>query len=162
MMKRILGNISVSAKILGVSPTLLYRLGTCLYMVNRTEFVNVFVYQQFAKAAFASVIGELGNYGSITANTHSLLVHGASYIKWAQEEVGVPLGWLTEGALEFGNKFNLQFRKQFAFRGSITDETKQIFIRRLELSDPKLVIDGVEGQELRVGFVKSYFARNKS
>jgi hypothetical protein len=161
MMKRILANISVSADILGVSPTLLYRLGTCLFMVNRTKFVSVKVFQHFAKAAFSSIIGELGNYGSITANQHSLLTHGASYIRWAQEELGVPLGWLTEGALEFGNKYNLQFRKQFSYSGSIEEETKQIFIRRLEMSDPKLVIDGIEGQELREGFVKSFYAKNK-
>ena len=66
MMKRILGNISVSAAILKISPATLYRLGTCLYMINRVSFVSVFVYQKFARAAFASLACDLGNFGNFT------------------------------------------------------------------------------------------------
>ena len=36
----------------------------------------------------------------MTANVHLLVSHGALYLKWAQEEVGVPLGILTEGSIE--------------------------------------------------------------
>ena len=156
MMKRILGNIAVSATILEISPVTLYRLGTCLYMINRVSFVSVSVYQKFARAAFASLACDLGNFGNFTGNTHALLVHGDSFIAWAQEEVGVPLGWLTEGALEFGNKLNLAYRALFSFKGNLKKETEQIFRRRLEISDPKLCIDGVESQELREGYVREY------
>ena len=155
-MKRILAAISVSAAILEISPVTLYRLGTCLYMINRVSFVSVPVYQKFARAAFASLACDLGNFGNFTGNTHGLLVHGASYIAWAQEEVGVPLGYLTEGALEFGNKHNLAYRALFSFKGNLKKETEQIFRRRLEMSDPKLCIDGVESQELREGHVREY------
>jgi len=156
MMKRILGNIAVSATILEISPVTLFRLGTCLYMINRVSFVSVPVYRKFARAAFASLACDLGNFGNFTGNTHALLVHGDSFIAWAQEEVGVPLGWLTEGALEFGNKLNLAYRALFSFKGNLIKETEQIFVRRLEISDPKLVVDGIESQELREGFVREY------
>ena len=40
--------------------------------------------------------------------------------------------------------------------GDIKKDTKNIFIRRLLISDPFLVIQGVEGQELRAGFVREF------
>ena len=110
MMRKLLGNIAVTSSILEISPVTLYRLGSCLHMVNRTTFVNVKVYEKFARAAFDSIVCDLGNFGNLTANTHALLCHGASYIRWAQEELGVSLGWLTENSLETGNKLNLAYR----------------------------------------------------
>ena len=158
MMKRILSNIEVSASIFDISPVTIYRLATCLYMVNRIDFVNARVYDRFARAAHASLVGELGSYGNLTGNTHSLLVHGTKTILWCQRELGVPLGWLSEGSIEFGNKLNLAYRNLFSFKGDIKRETKQIFVRRLEMSDPKLIVEGVLGQELREGHVREYYS----
>ena len=97
---RIIENVSVSASIFQISPETLYRVGRCCDMVNRVSFVNPLVYDRFARAAFDSVMCDLGNFGNITANTHSLFCHASLYIRWAQEELGVSLGALSENSLE--------------------------------------------------------------
>ena len=156
MIKRILQNIVDSSKILECSPVTLYRLGTCLFMLNRIESVNPNKYDKFARAAFASVMCDVGNHAAITANTHAALCHGASFIKYAQEEVGESLGKLTEGSLESGNKLNLNNRKRNSYKGNLKKELYQIFERRLMLSSPFLILEGVQKQELRPGRVLCY------
>ena len=146
----------MSAKILEIEPETLYRLGKCCDMINSTKFVNPKVYDHFARAAFNSLICDVGNYANLTANTHSLLCHGSLYIRWAQEELGVSLGQLTENSLEMGNKLNNQYRKVFSRRGNVKHENYDIFKRRLLVSDSYLVIEGVLKQKLRRGNVKAF------
>ena len=55
-----------------------------------------------------------------------------------------------------GNKLNLQYRKMFSRRGSIKRENYDIFKRRLLISDPFLIIEGVQKQQLRAGNVMKY------
>ena len=154
--KRILDNISVSAEILEIAPETLYRLGKCCNMINSTKLVNPSVYDRYARAAFASLTCDLGNFGNLTANMHSLLCHGSQYIRYVQDELGVPLGQLTENSLELGNKINNQYRKIFSRRGNVKQENCDIFKRRLLISDAYLVIEGVLQQKLRRGNVKAY------
>ena len=56
-----------------ISPVTLYRIGTCCHMINRITFVNPSVYDKFARAAFNSLMCDLGNFANVSANTHSLL-----------------------------------------------------------------------------------------
>ena len=126
-------------------------------MINRTSFVNPVVFDRFARAAFACVISELSNYGDLTANTHALLCHGSLYIRYAQEELGVSIGALSENSIEMGNRSNNNYRKLFCYRGDIRRETLDIFKRRLLVSDPCLVIEGVQEQLIRRGHVLEYW-----
>ena len=154
--KRILSNISVSAEIFEIAPTTLYLVGKCCDFVNRVTFVNPCVYEKFAAAAFAGVMCDLGNYANITANTHSLLCHAPLYIRWAQNELGVSLGALSENSLEKGNKQNKLYRQLFSYRSDIKRENKDIFMWRLLVSDPFLLLEGEWKQELRKGHVLEY------
>ena len=58
-----------------ISPVTLYRIGTCCHMINRITFVNPIVYDKFARAAFNSLMCDLGNFANVSANTHSLFCH---------------------------------------------------------------------------------------
>ena len=153
MMKKMLASPSVSAQILGISPVLLYRLKKCTSFINRISFVKPHIFEKFASAALRSILAELGSFGSLSASTHSLLCHGGLYIRWAQEEVGVALGDLTENSIEMGNKENLAFRKLMSRKCSLEKETWDIFRRKSLVSDPKLIIEGSFGQVLRRGNV---------
>ena len=139
------------------SPVILYQLGTSCHMDNYITFVNTSVYDKFARAAFNSLMCDLGNFVNVSANTHSLFCHALLYIRWAQEELRISLGSLTEGCLEMGNKLNLFYRKMFARRGDIQKENYDIFKRRLMISDYYLVIEGVLKQQLRRGNVRNYY-----
>ena len=125
------------------SPVILYQLGTSCHMDNYITFVNTSVYDKFARAAFNSLMCDLGNFVNVSANTHSLFCHALLYIRWAQEELRISLGSLTEGCLEMGNKLNLFYRKMFARRGDIEKENSDIFKQHLIISDYYLVIEGV-------------------
>ena len=52
-------------------------------------------------------------------------------------------------------------RKLFSCMGDIKKETKKISTRRLLISDLFLVIQGVEGQELRVGSIREFRKQQK-
>ena len=151
MMTRIVDSPLISAKILDISVQSLLYLRKCLTMINSTSFVNPDLYDKLAKAAFVNIISDLGAFGHFTATTHSLLVHGSSYIRWAQNELGVSIGSLSENALEMGNKLNLQYRKLFSRKNAIKKETYDIFKRRLMISDPYLLLQGVKKQKIRKG-----------
>ena len=155
MMTRILNSPVVSARILNVSVQSLLYIRKCIYMLNSTSFVNPFIYDKFARAAFVNIISDLGDYGHFTGTTHSLLVHGSLYIRWAQDELGVSIGSLSENALEMGNKVNLQHRKLFSRKNSIKKETYDIFKRVLSTSDPYLLLEGVYKQKLRKGNINN-------
>ena len=153
-MKKIFHNPSISAKIFEISPVTMYRVGVCCDMVNRTKFVKAAVFNKFARAALSSLLADLGSFANISGTTHSLLCHGALKILWAQEEVGVALGDLSENSIEMGNKTNLEFRKMFSRKSGIVNETSDIFKRRMLLSDPYLILEGSEKQEIRVGNIR--------
>jgi hypothetical protein len=53
------------------------------------------IYDRWARAAFISLMCDLGNFANITANTHALLCHASLYIRYAQDELGVSLGALS-------------------------------------------------------------------
>ena len=65
--------------------------------------------------------------------------------------MGVALGDLSENSIEMGNKLNLNFRKIFSRKNNIAKENADIFRRRLMISDPFLIIQGVLQQTIRKG-----------
>lgn len=129
-------------------------MGKCCDMINRTKFINVDVFEKIATAAFNSVMCDVGNFANITANTHLLLCHASLYMRWAQEEVGVSLGQLSENSIKIGNKCNMQCRKLYSDKNCIKWETKDIFMRRLWISDPYLICEGIYKQKIRRGHIK--------
>ena len=53
----------------------------------------------------------------------------------------MPLGFLTENSIEMGNKDNKQYKQIFSRKNDLSKETKDVFVRRLIMSDPILNID---------------------
>ena len=43
-------------------------------------------------------------YRGLTATLHIVYCHGHQFLEWAEREVGIPLGALTEGSAECSNK----------------------------------------------------------
>jgi hypothetical protein len=154
-----LKNVSVTADIFEISPVTLYRVKTCCDIINRNCFVNPDMFDRFARAAFNSVMSDIGNFAPISANTHALFCHGSYFIKYYQEELGVSVGSLSENAIEMGNKLNLQYRKLFSMGGNIVEENYNIFNRWLMITDPYLVMEGVLQQKLRRGNVRKFKKR---
>ena len=153
---KMLCNYHITAKILEIDSETVRRVGMCCNMINLTSNINPNIFYKWAEAAFRSVMSDVGNFSNITANTHALLCHGSQYIRYCQKELGVSVGQLSENSLEMGNKLNLQYRKIFSRRGSIKKENYDIFKRRLLISDPFLIIKGVNKQQLRDGNVLKY------
>ena len=151
-----LKNYHITAKILEIDSETVRRVGMCCNMINLTSNVNPDIFDKWARAAFRSVMSDVGNFSNITANTHALFCHGSQYIRYCQNELGVSVGQLSENSLEMGNKLNLQYRKIFSRRGSIKKENYDIFKRRLLISDPFLIIEGVNKQQLMDGNVLKY------
>ena len=57
-------------------------------------------------------------------------------------------------SVEMGNKQNLIFRKVFSRKNDLQKENSDIFRRRLLVSDPYLIVDGVKRQILRKGNIR--------
>lgn len=74
----------------------------------------------------------------MTANVHMLIAHGSLYLRWAQEEVGVALGSLTEGSIEVANKDVKAANKKFVTRTSAERVHRDILTRRSWECDPLL------------------------
>ena len=151
VIRKMLNFPSITASILNISAETVYVLGRCLSMINRTTFVNPSKYEKFAKHAFRCLMCDLGNFGFLSGNTHALLCHGRLAIEHAQNDLGVALGDLSENSIEMGNKLNLNFRKIFSRKNNIAKENADIFRRRLMISDPFLIIQGVLQQTIRKG-----------
>ena len=109
-------------------------------MINQTKkFLDPEYFESVAKEVFHEYVKELGSYQNMTSNFHKVLCHGKSFIKFAQNELGVPLGALSEGSIERGNKQNKSMVKRFSRKNSFVNESYDVLNRRLWQSDPKLI-----------------------
>ena len=100
------------------------------------------------------ILCDLGNYGFLSGNMHALLCHGCQAIEHSQTEWGIPIGALSENSVEMGNKENLINRKVFSRKCDLEKENSDIFRRRLLVSDPYLIVNGVHKQILRPGSIR--------
>ena len=77
---------------------------------------------------------------------HMLLAHGSLYMRWAQEEIKVPLGSLTEGSIEVANKDVKEANRKFVARVSAERVHRDILTRRSWECDPLLHFEMTEHQ----------------
>ena len=75
-----------------------------------------------------------------------LLAHGSLYMRWAQEEIKVPLGSLTEGSIEVANKDVKEANRKFVARVSAERAHRDILARRSWECDPLLHFEMTEHQ----------------
>ena len=72
------------------------------------------------------------NIAPMSASVHKLLCHGITY----NRAFGLPLGMLSESAIEARNKYNKRYRCNFAFQGSLMTNVRDTGVRLLLTSDP--------------------------
>ena len=110
--------------------------------VNSTNFQDIQKFENKAKVAFSlwrQVFTKV-----MSANVHiciyayMLLAHGSLYLRWAQEEIKVPLGTLTEGSIEVANKDVKDANRKFVTRVSAERVHRDILTRRSWECDPLL------------------------
>ena len=104
--------------------------------VNSTQFQDIQKFEDKAKEAF--YLWRQVFEKPMSANLHMLIVHGPLYLHWAQEEVGVPLGVLTEGSIEVANKDVKAANNKYAARVSAERVHRDILTRRSWECDPLL------------------------
>ena len=63
-----------------------------------------FRYKQRATKALELYVASVAPYRGLTATLHIVYCHGHQFLEWAEREVGIPLGALTEGSCECSNK----------------------------------------------------------
>ena len=129
VIRKMLNFPSVTASILNISPETVYVLSRCLSMINRNVFVNPSKFEKFAKHKLRCLMCDLGNFGFLSGNTHTLLCHGRQAIEHAQFKLGVALGHLSENSIEMGNKLNLNFRRNYSRKYNLAHENADISYR---------------------------------
>ena len=92
---RVFQNSAISADILQIPESLLVSLWELLKAISSSEFQNIEDYERNARTTFDLWTATFTK--QMTTNIHLLVAHGPLYLKWALEELQVPLGILTEG-----------------------------------------------------------------
>ena len=142
--RRFFQSAAISADILGIPEDLISTFWELLVAINSTNFQDIQKYETKAKEAFnfwRQVFPKV-----MTANCHLLIVHGSLYLRWAQEEIGVPLGTLTEGSIEVTNKDVKIANRKFVTRVSAERIHRDIMTRRSWECDPLLHYEMTQNQ----------------
>ena len=106
-------------------------------------------------------VKHLGPYKTMSATLHALYVHGHEYLEWAQNVVGVPLGALSESAIECHNKVVKALRRMHARMDSIIHQSEDILHGEMWRSDPLVLAFFEIIQEKKRGFIRRS-RRNRS
>ena len=133
---RVFQNSAISAEILQIPESLLVSMWELLKAISSSEFQDVDAYEKNARRVFDLWTTTFDK--QMTANVHLLVAHGGLYLKWAQNEVGVPLGILTEGAIEKCNQDVKKANSNFVARTSVENIHRNILVRRSWEADPVL------------------------
>ena len=96
MAKRFFSSPNVTASILSITSETVYTLSVCLNMINSKTFQNPLKFEKFSRQSFRLMSCDLFGYGNMSATMHTLLVLGSLYIKYAQDDLGVAPGDLSE------------------------------------------------------------------
>ena len=127
--------------------------GVLISMLNLTKIQKPDVYLALSLVAHYLILRDFGPDIKFSGSIHSIMCHGHMYIKYAQEELGIPLGFLTENASEMGNQQNKEYKHMFSRKISVVKATEDMFKRRLYISDPILFIDEEMRQIIKRGKV---------
>ena len=125
---------------LQIPESLLVSLWELLKAICSSEFQDLDVFEKNARRVFDLWTTTFDK--QMTANVHLLVAHGVLYLKWAQDEVGVPLGILTEGSIEKCNQDVKHANSSFVARISVENIHRNILVRRSWEADPVLHYEG--------------------
>ena len=99
-------------------------------------------------------IKTLSKFKGMSGVLHALYVHGHEYLAWARDVVGVPLGAISEGAIEAYNKVVKKLRKAHARMSSLTKQSADIHHWAMWPTDPKVIGYLELTQKKRSGFIR--------
>ena len=133
---RVFQNSAISAEIFGIPEALVRSLWELLKAISSYQFQDIQLYEEEAQRAFD--LWTTTYLKPMTANVHLLIAQGGLYLKWAQQEVGVPLGVLTEGSIEKLNQDVKKANRNFVARISVENIHRNILVRRSWEADPVL------------------------
>ena len=150
--RRFFRSAEISADILGIPQELISTIWKLLVAINSSKFQDIKNFEETAKEAF--VLWRQVFDKPMSANLHLLIAHGSLYLRWAQEEVGVPLGVLTEGSIEVANKDVKAANKKFVSRVSAERIHRDILTRRSWECDPLLHYEITQHQLIRRGHIR--------
>ena len=98
-------NESESAAILGIPPTLLKLTCKLLIAVNQVHISpDIVNYYSIAGKAHRLYLKTFGRARPMSAIMHVLYPYGSLYLNCAKDTVGVPLGAISDNAMECENK----------------------------------------------------------
>ena len=150
--RRFFKNPETSADILGIPKELISTIWELLVSINSTKFQDIKKFEEKSKEAFFLWCQVFDK--PMSANLHMLIVHGSLYLHWAQSEVGVPLGVLTEGSIEVANKDVKAANKKYVSRVSAERIHQDILTRRSWECDPLLHYEMTRHQMVRRGNIR--------
>ena len=150
--RRFFRSAKISAEILGIPRELISTIWELLVAVNSTKLQDIQNFEKRAKEAFSIWCQVFEK--PMSGNLHLLLAHGSLYMRWAQEEVGVPLGVLTEGSIEVANKDVKAAKTKFVSKVSAQRNHRDILTRRSWECDPLLHYEMTRHQKIRRGNIR--------
>lgn len=130
-------NAKTSAEILDLPVRLLRQTWHLLVALNQTHsFPSIEEYKRRAAKAHKLYRKSLGSSKQMSAVVHVIYAHGADYLEWAETVVGVPLGALSDGGTEAGNKTKKHHKHFHARRDSVVHSSWDAFHATMWRSDP--------------------------
>ena len=134
--RRVFENSALSAEIFQVPESLLISLHKLLQAISSSKFQDIDQYQEDARRCF-DLWTEVFTK-TMPANVHLLIAHGHLYLRWAQDEIGIALGALTEGSIEKCNQDVKFTHRRFVAKTSMENIHSNILTRLSWEADPVL------------------------
>jgi hypothetical protein len=130
-------NQAVTADILGIDRNIICLFAELLDMFNDpVDKPCSKVFETKAIQSFGLLVSPPLDRFPMTQSVHRFLCHGAAFI----EEFELPIGALSESALEARNKYNRSAREHHARKTSMKDNVHDVFNYLLCTSDPHLFL----------------------
>ena len=85
----------------------------------------------------------------MSGTVHMLYTHAVEYLDWAKDTVGVPLGAMSECAMENHNKVKKHAKKRHARLDTLTHQSEDTHHAAMWPSCPKLLEHSEHFQRLR-------------
>ena len=137
--RRFFSKPSVTAKILNCPVELISNVQYLLHAYNSTDYQNIALFKDKARLVHRLWRESLGQYRLLTQSFHSLLAHGHLFLTYAQRDLKVALGELTEASTERANKRNKEADMFFSRKNSLKNRLQDVTTRQLAMSDPHLL-----------------------
>lgn len=137
--RRFFSNPPVTARILGCPVELISNVHDLLHAYNSTDYQDIEAFKIKARLVHRLWRESLGQHRLLTPSFHTMLAHGHLFLQYAQQDLNVSLGELTEASTEMANKTNKESDLFFSRKTSLVHRLQDVTTRQLTKSDPHLL-----------------------